>query len=280
MGARMARPARAGRAALVLVIAASCLRYTPGDELVDPSSPTSANDAAPENVADTDTLIRPPDALIWHERGANRRKVLATIEIPPGRDVVVVEPRGGDSALAGDSLKFLEVNSVRILTPSTLRHIEIRSGEAGRLQVTLLVSLPHCAHLDLAVWDYTYGRHNVQVLKQDPQALPDCCITAPTAAPEPEGSASLPSPSGTGNPVARDPARQAQPVHRSIRSAHHGLGDRNRSGQQDPWPLTELAARSLRRRNRWGGVVRVAMVMRALRPTSSNPKSSTAKCSK
>ena len=206
MGARMARPARARRAALVLVVAASCLRCTRGDELIDPSNPTLAEDAAPESVADADTLIRLPDVLIWHERGADKRKVLATIEIPPGRDVVVVGPKGDDSALAGDSLEFLEVNSVRILTASTLRHIEIRSGEARRLQVTLLVSLRHCAHLDLAVRDFAYGRDSVQVFKQDPQALPDCCITAPTAAPEPEGSASLPSPSGTGNPVAGDPA--------------------------------------------------------------------------
>ena len=206
----MARPARAGRAALWLVVAASCLRCAPGAELVDPSSPTSANDAAPESVADADTLIRLPDALIWHERGADRRKVLATIEIPPGRDVVVVEPRGGEFALAGDSLEFLEVNSVRVLAPTALRHIEIRSGDASRLRVTLLVSLRHCAHLDLAVRDYAYGRDNVQVLKQDPRALPDCCITAPTAAPT-GAAASLPSPSGIRNPVAGDPAPPGAP---------------------------------------------------------------------
>ena len=206
MGTRMARPARAGRAALALVVAASCLRCAPSDEVVDPSSPTSADDVAPESVADAHTLIRLPDALIWHERGADRRKVLATIEVRPGRDVVVVEPMGGDSALAGDSLKFLEVNSVRVLAPSALRHIEIRSGDARRLQITLLVSLPHCAHLDLAVRDYAYGRDNVQVLKQDPQALPDCCDTAPTAAPEAGASASPASPSATGNAVVGDPS--------------------------------------------------------------------------
>ena len=214
----MARPVCAGRVAFALVVAASCLRCTPGDELVEPSNPASAGDAAPETVADADTLTRLPDALVWHERGADRRRVLATIEIPPGRDVVVVEPRGGDSALAGDSPKLLEVNSVRVLAPSTLQHIVIRSGDTGRLQVTLLVSLQHCAHLDLAVRDYAYGRDNVQVLKQDPQALPDCCETAPTAASDAVASAFSASPSATRNAVAGEELHE----HRRPNSRQEG----------------------------------------------------------
>lgn len=188
-----------GRAALALIIAASWLQGTPGEGLVDdPRNPTSPGDTAADTVPDADTLIHRHDTTIWHERGADRREILVTIKVPPGRDAVVVEPEGGDSALPGDALEFLEVNSVRVLTPSKLRHIEIRSEDAGQLNVTLLVRLPHCAHLDLAVREYASGRDAIGILEQDPLALPDCCYTVPTGAPD----------TGASAPGGRQPGRR------------------------------------------------------------------------
>ena len=127
------------------------------------------------------------DRMTWEDRTKDRRKVMVTIQIPPGRDHVVLEPAGGDSAVAADGtdgLKILEVNSVAVLAPSKLRHIEVRPGNEDALKTVLLVELARCDSLVFFVRDSVAGRPLVRRMLRQEHKFPDCCSTVRRGAPE------------------------------------------------------------------------------------------------
>ena len=127
------------------------------------------------------------DRMTWEDRTKDRRKVMVTIQIPPGRDHVVLEPAGGDSAVAADGtdgLKILEVDSVAVLAPSKLRHIEVRPGNEDALKTVLLVELARCDSLVFFVRDSVAGRPLVKRMLRQEHKFPDCCSTVRRGEPE------------------------------------------------------------------------------------------------
>ena len=164
---------RAVVAPVTLIMMASC---SPGTQL-----------DIPDDVVTTSAGVKRIDTMVWEDRTKNRREVMVTIEIPPGRDHVVLEPAGGDSAVAADGtdgLKILEVNSVAVLVPSKLRHIEVRPGNEDALKTVLLVELARCDSLVFFVRDSVAGRPLVRHMLGQTHDFPSCCLTVGRAEPE------------------------------------------------------------------------------------------------
>ena len=72
---------------------------------------------------------------------------------------------------------------MRVLAPSRLRRISVRSGDGDGMSVELMVTLGHCTRLDLVAVRYWGGGpadHRVEELPQE-HKLPDCCVPSSAA---------------------------------------------------------------------------------------------------
>ena len=142
-------------------------------------------DVPPVGSQDPGVLVGDPvtraDANLWRHRPNEKRGVRVTIGIPAGMDSVVIKRMEGGTEPDGDSVEFMEVNSVRVLAPSRLRRISVRSGDGDGMNVELMVTLGHCTRLDLVAvryWDGADG--SVERLPQK-HKLPDCCVPSSAA---------------------------------------------------------------------------------------------------
>ena len=154
--------------AIVIVIVVACHEPAVEVSLVASQDP-SVFVAAPVTRA---------DANLWRHSPNEKRGVRVTIGIPTGMDSVVIEPAEGDAGPDKDSVEFIEVNSVRVLAPSKLRRILVRSGDGDGMNVELMVKLGHCTRLDLVAVRYWDGGPAVGSVEELPQKhkLPDCCV--------------------------------------------------------------------------------------------------------
>ncbi len=175
--------ARGALVALALVLATSC---TPPPTTEEPpgSNPVRASDDDALGDAAADTVgVRIRDATTWHRPGADTREVRVTITILGPWQLVVLEPR----AEGGGEIEVIEVDSVLVLAPERLRHIEVRPGAGDSPDVVLRVRLPHCERLDYGVYGYLGGlRFELPVFVEHLDSLPDCCNRAVRGRPLPE----------------------------------------------------------------------------------------------
>ena len=175
----MSITARALPAIVVVILVAACR-----EPAVD-VPPLGSQDPG---VFVADTVTR-ADANLWRHRPNEKRGVRVTIGIPAGMDSVVIERVEGDAELDRDSVEFIEVNSVRVLAPSKLRRISVRSGDGDGMNVELVVKLGHCTRLDLVAvryWDGGPADGSVEELPQK-HKLPDCCVPSSATPPTPSG---------------------------------------------------------------------------------------------
>lgn len=128
-------------------------------------------------AADTVTRV---DANLWTHRPNEERGVRITLGIPSGMDSVVIKRVEGEA----DSVELIEVNSVRVLAPSKLRRISVRSGDGDSMSVEVRAKLGHCTRLDLVAVRYWNGGPANGTVDELPQRheLPDCCDAASAGA--------------------------------------------------------------------------------------------------
>ena len=169
----MSITARALPAIVAVIVVGACR-----EPAVDAPSVVSQNPSV--FVAGTVTRA---DVNLWRHRPNEERGVRVTIVIPAGMDSVVIERVEGDAEPDGDSVEFIEVNSVRVLAPSKLRRISVRSGDYDGMNVELMAKLGHCTRLDLvAVRYWNRGPANGSVKELPPKhKLPDCCVPSSAA---------------------------------------------------------------------------------------------------
>jgi len=121
-------------------------------------------------AADTVTRV---DANLWTHRPNEKRGVRVTIGIPSGMDSVVIKRAEGEA----DSVELIEVNSVRVLAPSKLRRISVRSEDGDSMSVELRAKVGHCKRLEFVAVRYWNGGPANGTVDELPQKheLPDCC---------------------------------------------------------------------------------------------------------
>lgn len=160
--------ARALPAVVLVIVVAACLE--PVEEM-----PSAGSQDPDDFVAGAVTRI---DADMWEHRPNKRRGVRVTIGIPAGMDSVLIRRVAVDPEPDRDSVEFIEVNSVRVLAPSELQRIVIRSGDRDAMRIKLVVELGHCTRLDLVATRYGGGGPMEGSVEELPQKhkLPDCCV--------------------------------------------------------------------------------------------------------
>lgn len=168
-----------------------------------PVGSQNPNSSVTETISLADTVTR-EDTNLWEHRPNEKRGVRVELGIPAGMDSVVIKRANADAEPDADSVEFIEVNSVRVLAPSELRRIAVRSADGNAMHVELIVRLGHCTRLNLDAVTYSVGgpaTGHVQQLTQ-PHGLPDCC-EPPSAAAAADGTA------------LGEHARIARPTHES-----------------------------------------------------------------
>ena len=141
------------------------------------------------------------DADLWRHRQNKKRGVRVTIGIPAETDSVVIRREAAEVPPDRDSVQFVEVNSVRVLAPSKLQRIVVRSADGDAMRIELMVELGHCRRLDLVATTYWRVGQVDSMVERLPQKhkLPDCCVVpssageAVNAADAPKANPTLPS---------------------------------------------------------------------------------------